>query len=189
MFISVDVIAYFTAHFYAVGREIQIYTRAKFDESQMLVQVTFFSSVSIGDDATGERAGNLSDKHLFSVYRSFYDNAASFVFLTRLRQECSLITPILMLIMSDFSFEWIPVGVNICHRHEDRHLQAFPVQNFVFENRLYHHDFTICRRHDVVWILDGYDAFGVAEKVGEKNQMATIPQPSAGLHIMILRNP
>ena len=74
-----------------------------------------------------------------------------------------------MLVMRYFSFERIPVGMNVGHGHKNGHLQTLAMQDFVFENRFYHHNFAIGGCYNVVRIVRLEDSFGIAEEIGEEN--------------------
>ena len=83
----------------------------------MVVDVGFFARESVGDNASGHRAGNLTHEHAL-VAAGATPDGRTLVFGARFGQLSRHAASGVMLYEDDFAIDRKPVGMNVKHAHE-----------------------------------------------------------------------
>ena len=112
-----------------VERQIDIYPRTEFDESEMLRDLPVLADAGISDDASRHRPGDLTHKDALPVVAD-HPYGAPLVLRAALGKICSEESPRVMLDIYHLAGRRKPVGMHIERRHEDRELECLRVKPF-----------------------------------------------------------
>ena len=111
--------------------EINVHARSKFDESEVIIQLTSLFFSCVGHDTTCHCTGHLAYQHSCPTGGTDDDRAA-FVFNAGFRQPRFGEVAIVMTHHFHDAFDGEPVGVHVGYRHKDAHHLTAVVEVFIF---------------------------------------------------------